>query len=122
MTDTLVLNYTWHKQKETEKFGDTRVSNVFYQAAVNCPLFVGPENKAVYKAAMLLVFKATKQRCRKKLRKGSKLENKVDAAIANVSSLLGLEYGLSGSEGDVGDDLSSNVEDSASETEDENFS
>ena len=31
MVDELVTQFTWHKQKGTQKFGDTRVSNLLYR-------------------------------------------------------------------------------------------
>ncbi|XP_051174803.1 uncharacterized protein LOC127290345 [Leptopilina boulardi] len=120
MTDELVLNYTWHKQKETNKIGGTRVSNILYQAAINCTFFAGPDNKTEYKQTMLTVFKVTKQRCRKKLKKSTgekgkeNLEKQMDDAIANIAALLESDHELSGSEAhveDVGDDSSSDVED-----------
>ncbi|XP_043475032.1 uncharacterized protein LOC122506782 [Leptopilina heterotoma] len=46
MTDELVLNFTWQKQKDTEKFGDTRISNIFFsveKAIENISALLEPE-------------------------------------------------------------------------------
>ncbi|XP_051155659.1 uncharacterized protein LOC127278143 [Leptopilina boulardi] len=69
MDDQLVAKFTWLKTKDTEKFGDTKVSNIFYRAAIKCPLFDGPTNKEIYKQTMLEVLKSTKQRFRNKIKK-----------------------------------------------------
>ncbi|XP_043469349.1 uncharacterized protein LOC122503020 [Leptopilina heterotoma] len=122
MTDELVLNFTWQKQKDTEKFGDTRISNIFFQAAVNCPLFIGPDSKAAYKEAMLGVLKSAKQRCRNKLKKipNHDLEKRVEKAIENtISALLEPEASNDGSEADVEDE--DEEMDSFDYEEDENF-
>lgn len=119
MTDELVLKFTWQKQKNTEKFGDTRISNIFFQAAVNCPLFTGPDSKAAYKETMLGVLKSTKQRCRNKFKKipNHDLERRVEKAIEDISALLEPEASNDGSEADVEDEDN----DSSDYEEDENF-
>lgn len=68
MTDELVCHFTWNKTKDTEKLGDTEVSNIFHKATEKCPLFRGPENKEVFKNAMLDALKSTKQRYCNKLK------------------------------------------------------
>lgn len=121
MTDKLVCHYTWKKTKDTEAFGDTKVSNVFFKAAQKCPLFRGPENKEDYKNTMLDVFKSTKQRYRNKLKPTEKelSPNKlVDQVLENARQLLE-QYGGEFNQ-DNDDENQSTVQDE-SEFEDQEF-
>lgn len=91
----------------------------FTEAAVNCPLFTGPDSKAAYKETMLGVLKSTKQRCRNKFKKipNHDLERRVEKAIEDISALLEPEASNDGSEADVEDEDN----DSSDYEEDENF-
>ncbi|XP_051158464.1 uncharacterized protein LOC127279863 isoform X2 [Leptopilina boulardi] len=86
MADQLVTKFTWNKTSETEKFGDTKVSNIFYRAACKCSLFEGPANKEVYKLSMLDVLKSTKQRYRNKIKKSLQLPRQNEVEDDNSSN------------------------------------
>lgn len=112
MTDELVCDFTQNKTKDTEKFRDSKISNIFYKAARKCPLFRGPENKEVYKQTMLQVFKSTKQRYRNKLKTSNELPTKesLNHALQNITQAL--EHYEESEEDVVDDNQSNNGEDS----------
>ncbi|XP_039302651.1 uncharacterized protein LOC120357094 [Solenopsis invicta] len=62
MKDELVCKFTWPDDSGTEKFGDTKLVKIMYDAAQSCPLFEGPLNKTVFKAEVQEVLRAVKQR------------------------------------------------------------
>ncbi|XP_051173361.1 uncharacterized protein LOC127289463 isoform X3 [Leptopilina boulardi] len=71
LTDELVYQLTWLGDKDTEKFGDTKVSTIFFVSAQKCTLFKGPTNIAEYKLEMKQVMRITKQRYRNAQKKNA---------------------------------------------------
>ncbi|XP_071581482.1 uncharacterized protein [Temnothorax nylanderi] len=69
MTDELVNKFTWSGGAESRNFGDTKIVNILYLAAQNCPFFKGPESKMEFKMDMQEVLRAAKQRIRNRIKK-----------------------------------------------------
>ncbi|XP_077270685.1 uncharacterized protein LOC143901928 [Temnothorax americanus] len=71
MTDELVNKFTWSGGAESRNFGDTKIANILYLAAQNCPFFKGPESKMEFKIDMQEVLRAAKQRIRNRIKKNA---------------------------------------------------
>ncbi|XP_043480102.1 uncharacterized protein LOC122509870 isoform X2 [Leptopilina heterotoma] len=66
MTDELVSQFSWPGSIKSEKFGDTKISNLLFESAKQSTYFVGPHSISEFKNEMLEVLRITKQRYRKK--------------------------------------------------------
>lgn len=64
MTDELVCQFSWPGSINSEKFGDTKITNLMFESAKQCPHFVGPHSIVEFKNEILEVLRVTKQRYR----------------------------------------------------------
>ncbi|XP_043462159.1 uncharacterized protein LOC122498479 [Leptopilina heterotoma] len=75
MTDELVSQFSWPGSKKSEKFGDTKISNLLFESARQCTFFAGPHSISEFKNEMLEVLRITKQRYRNRNNNKKQEEN-----------------------------------------------